>query len=248
MGRTSPSVLTCELDDGSFVEVVAKFSAGCEQGCVHLAREVIAAPLAADLGLPVPEPFLVHIPDGWIETVPDQETRVRIARSSPIGFGSKLMTGQYSAWGNGNLISATMLPMAAAIFAFDALMQNPDRRVGNPNCLVKGDELRIFDHEFAFSHGLMIGWQPPWALGGLRAFETNGDHIFYEGLKGKSIDFGPIRASWTDLSDEAIRSYADGLSVFWENIDANVAQAETLIANVRTNIEGCLVEIGRVLA
>jgi len=37
------------------------------------------------------------------------------------------------------------------IFAFDLMVQNPDRRKGKPNLLRKGDELAIFDHEMAFS-------------------------------------------------------------------------------------------------
>ena len=49
-GKTRPSLLICETIDGQTVEVIAKFSAGCEQGATSLAREVIAAGLAADLG------------------------------------------------------------------------------------------------------------------------------------------------------------------------------------------------------
>ena len=52
-GRTFPSHLVCEKSNGDAVEVVAKFSAGCDEGVVDLAREVISACLAADLGLPV---------------------------------------------------------------------------------------------------------------------------------------------------------------------------------------------------
>jgi hypothetical protein len=48
-----------------------------------------------------------------------------------------------------------MLPVAAAIFVFDAIVQNADRRVDNANCLVKGNEIRIIDHEMTFTHGLV---------------------------------------------------------------------------------------------
>jgi hypothetical protein len=61
-GRTGPVLAAIETEDGEEVEVFAKLSAGCDQGVVNLAREAIAACLAADLGLPVPRPWLVEVP------------------------------------------------------------------------------------------------------------------------------------------------------------------------------------------
>ena len=48
-GRTKPALLVCETQAGEEVEVVAKFSANCDQGVTNLAREAVAACLAADL-------------------------------------------------------------------------------------------------------------------------------------------------------------------------------------------------------
>src|SRR5215510_2935008 len=64
-GKTRPSRIVCERADGSTVEVVAKFSASCDGKEAALVREVIAACLAVDLGLPVPESFLVDVPRDW---------------------------------------------------------------------------------------------------------------------------------------------------------------------------------------
>jgi len=247
-GRTAPSRISCEQDDGSTVEVVAKFSAGCDQGEINLAREVIAACLAVDLGLPIPEPFLIDVPPGWAETVPDAGRRTKIQSSSSVAFGSKHAGNGFAAWNAGNLISDIMLPMAAAIFTFDAIIQNPDRRADNPNCLIRGDSLRIFDHELAFSHGLMLGWKPPWALGGLKPLETNGNHIFRAGLKGRPIDLAAIRAAWAGLSDARIRAYEEALPPEWSGAAAAVASATKLIRDARDNIDACLTEVKRVLA
>lgn len=246
-GRTRPLVLICERRDGSTVEVVAKFTVGCEQGVINLSREAISACLAADLGLPVPEAFLVEIPEGFADAVPDAVARAKIAASSPCAFGSKLVTGQFSTWSNSSKISATMLPMAAAIFTFDAIIQNVDRRGSNPNCLVRGDEFRIFDHELAFSHGMIVGWRPPWMAGGLNALETPGIHIFREGLRLKNIDFGSIREAWQGLSEEKMLAYESVLPPEWTGAEATVAAAISLIRDARDNIDGCLTEIQRVL-
>ena len=67
-GRTEPLFIVCEMDNGSTVEVVAKFSAGCFENNINLAKEVIGACLAGDLGLPVPVPFLIEIDQDWINT------------------------------------------------------------------------------------------------------------------------------------------------------------------------------------
>jgi hypothetical protein len=247
-GRTGPLFIACEADDDTPLEVVAKFSGGCDEGNINLAREVIGACLAGDLGLPVPEPFLIEISPEWVATISDSEQRAKIQRSSPIAFGSRLMTGQFSTWARGNTISELMLPVAAAIFTFDGIIQNPDRRSDNPNCLVRGDELRIFDHELAFSHGLVIGWKAPWVLGGLKPLQTNGNHIFRTELKGRAIDYTQIRAAWSGLSDAKIADYQTVLPAEWTNVAGTAASALSLIRGARDNIDAVLEEVKRVLS
>jgi hypothetical protein len=246
-GRTHPSRLVCEAAEGSTIEVVAKFSAGCDWKEASLAREAVAACLAVDLGLPIPEAFLVDIPAELAGTVADREQRARIEASSPVAFGSRLMTGGYAVWHSETHIDETMLPVAAAILVFDALVNNVDRRAGNPNCLVRGNEIRIFDHELAFTHGVTLGWKPPWVLGALKALETPGFHIFREGLSGREIDFAPIRAAWTGLSDDRITAYETGLPGEWSSAAAVVKSAVALIRDARDNIDACLTEVKRVL-
>ncbi len=246
-GKTRPSRIVCERADGTTVEVVAKFSAGCDQREAGLAREVIAACLAADLGLPVPEPFLVEVPSDWADHVADPAQQARIKASSPVAFGSRHITGGYAVWHNEIRIDEAMLPIAAAIFTFDAITQNADRRTENPNCLVKGSKILIFDHELAFTHGLVIGWRPPWVLGGLKFMETPGFHILMARLVGRPIDFGPIRTAWASLSNARIEEYELVLPTEWAGAAGAVKAALSLIQNARDNIDGCLAEVKRVL-
>lgn len=247
-GRTRPLFITCEADGGTIVEVVAKFSGNCDQGNVNLAREVIGVCLAGDLGLPVPEPFLIDIPPQWAATIPDADQRLKVQGSSPVAFGSRTVTRQFNIWTPGNKISDIMLTAAAGIFVFDGIIQNPDRRSDNPNCLVHGDELRIFDHELAFSHGLVFGWTPPWAAGGLKHMETNGKHIFRAGLRGRTIDFSPIRAAWAGLSDAKIADYETALPAEWADVRGAAESASKLIRDARDNIDAVLEEVKRVLS
>lgn len=246
-GKTGPALINCQRANGEDVEVVTKCSAGCEQREISLAAEVIGACLAADLDLPILEPFLVELDPQFIASVPDPVQRERMSASNSVAFGSKHVTGQYSAWTTGSLISEVMLPNAAAVFTFDGIIQNPDRRDGNPNCLVRGDEIRIIDHELAFAHGLILFWKAPWKVGGLGTLETPGFHIFRAGLKGRQIDYGPIRAAWAGLSDAQILAYGNAIPTEWASATDSVASALQLIKDARDNINACITEIERVL-
>lgn len=249
-GRTKPLHLVCDKADGSTVEVIAKFSANCEEGVINLARETIAACLAADLGLPIPVPYLVEIPPDFPDIVPDVSRRDKIKASAQFAFGSTFVTGQYSAWVTGGKISEALVPTAAAVFAFDAIVGNPDRRDTNPNCLVKGDELRIFDHELCFMDALMLPFlrpPPPWKLGGVKPFETPGNHIFRAGLRGRPLDFTDVRSRWKGLSDARLMAYEGSIPTEWAAAGQAVKASLNLVRDARDNIDGCIAEIQRVL-
>ena len=192
-------------------------------------------------------PYLVEIPPVFSDIVPDIARGDKIKASKPVAFGSTFITGQYSTWVTGNKISDAMLPIAAAIFAFDAIIQNPDRRDGNPNCIFRGDECRIFDHELCFAHDKILFWKPPWALDGLNTLTTPGNHIFRVGLRRRKLDFSDIRYRWRELPDARLRAYEKAIPVEWDAAVASVTAALRLIGDARDNIDGCIKEIERVL-
>lgn len=246
-GRTEPLLMTCETEGGEFLELFCKLSAGCDQGVINLAHEAIAACLAADLNLPIPKPFITEIPDSLVQTVDDPSIAASISQSAPIAFGSTRVSNQFSAWTTGTKITDGMLPTAAATLVFDAIIQNPDRRSENPNCLVKGQELRLIDHELAFSHGMILFWKPPWALGGLQALTEPGRHIFREKLLPREIDFSTIAADWLGLSDARLQEYGSIIPAEWAAAQGDINSAVTLIAEARENIDDCIAEVRRIL-
>ncbi len=246
-GRTGPILAACEAVDEEEFEVFAKLSAGCDQAVVNLAREAIAACLAADLGLPVPRPWLVEIPAEIISVVAEDQIADKLRRSCPVAFGSTRTPG-FSVWATGQRLSDAMRPTALGILLFDAIIQNPDRRTDNPNCLVLGDALRIIDHELAFMHRLILGWQAPWVMGGMRDFETPRRHIFVQELKGTPVDIGPIKSRWAALSDERLQAYEGAIPPEWAAARTDVDAALKLIADARDNIDACIEELVRVLS
>lgn len=246
-GRTGPILGAIETDAGDEVEAFIKFSSGCDQGPVNLAREAIAACLAADLGLPVPRPWFVEVPPEILPAIANPEVAEKVGRSVSVAFGSTRVPPEFMVWTPGHRLSDGMRPVAASILLFDAIIQNSDRRSENPNCLVRGDDLRIIDHELAFAHRLILLWKAPWILGGMSDLETSGRHIFVKELERTAVDWDAIKSHWTSLSDTRLREYASAMPPEWAAANADVDVALRLIAEARDNIDGCIAELGRVL-
>lgn len=93
-----------------------------------------------------------------------------------------------------------------------------------------GEHLRIIDHEVAFAHRLLLGWKPPWQLGGLQGLVDPGAHIFRDKLRRVALNFDPIRAAWTALSDGRIEGHASALPEEWATAAADAAAAIRLIS------------------
>ena len=240
--------MLCEADTDTPVELFCKLSSGCEEGVSNLAREVIAACLARDLGLPVPVPYLVDIPPEFAEAVADASIAAQLPKSSSVGFGSARVGNQFSAWSKGTQVTEAMVPVALSALVFDAIIENADRRVSNPNCLVAGNCIRLIDHELGFpSKAVVIGWLPPWREGGLGWLDQDDQHIFCKGLKRRDLDASPLPEVWSGVSDARLREYRAAIPQEWSEALPAVDEALGRIRDGRDNIDGVIAEIQRVL-
>lgn len=243
-GRTLPVIAAAEDAAGDVHEVVLKFASRCDLGTNSLTVEVIAACLAGSIGLPISEPFLVDLSPDWRETLPP-DIRRRVSEFDNLAFGSRLIFPQWPAWTVASRLSPAMVQTAAEILAFDAFVENVDRREGNPNCLVSGDQIRIFDHELAFPRGLIGG--RPWSVGGMNPLtQPPGRHIFHDQLVSQGIDLPSIRAKWAALRDEDIDEYGAAVPAEWHEAGF-VGDILTKIRQVRDNLTGCMAELERIL-
>jgi hypothetical protein len=93
-GKRRPSLMACSSSEGTEVEMIVKFAAGCEARELSLVREAIGAMLAADLDLPVPEPFVVLVEVDFVQTIPDASARAQALNSPHLAFGSWGLWGQ----------------------------------------------------------------------------------------------------------------------------------------------------------
>jgi hypothetical protein len=131
-GRTKPCLMVCEDEEGNQEEVVVKLRAGIETREMGSTSEVIASLLAADLDLPTPEPRLVEIEAGFEGAVPDPAVAKRVQNSVGWNFGSQRLPSGVTTWPKGKSIPLLLRQKAVEVFAFDTIIQNPDRRKGNP--------------------------------------------------------------------------------------------------------------------
>jgi hypothetical protein len=230
-GRTSPAMFGCEDQTGTLVgEYVVKLRGAVgESGSLN---ELFAAMLAAHFGLPMPDPALVALDPALVDLVagiqPSQAPRIR--GSVGLNFGTKALSG-VSTWPVDKSIPEAMWHTAVDIFAFDALVQNPDRRFNNPNLFTRGDDLLIFDHETAFSFLLdLFPSRTPWNLDDQQYLV---EHVFYRRLKSKPIDLTRFAASLSGLSDALIAGIVADVPPEWNN--DNVPMIVRHLCSVRDN-------------
>jgi hypothetical protein len=250
-GRTSPAVIGCEDEAGNRVgDVVVKLRGGVDNGVTSLLCELFASRLASYFGLAVPDPALVVIDSDFADLVafheasgPEPKRAERIRNSVGLNFGSRLLV-DISPWPVDKAIPESMWQGATEVFAFDGLVQNPDRRFDNQNLMTRGNDIFLFDHELAFSFLLdILVSATPWRLDGQRFLS---DHVFYRKLKGKPIDIAGFTARLAALPGPALDGILADVPAEWNN--ENLSKIEWHLRTVSNHATEFAEEIRRRLA
>lgn len=152
-GGSLPAVVET-AEGGAFV---VKFR-GAGQGPKALVAEVLAGGLARLFDLPVPEPAIVLLEDGFGKGEPDPEIQDILRGSVGENFGLAYLAG---ALAFDPAVEREIDPdLAAAIVWFDALTTNVDRTVRNTNLLVWRGTIWLIDHGASlYFHHSWEGWQ-----------------------------------------------------------------------------------------
>lgn len=244
-GRTKPCLMLCEDEDGNQEEVVVKLRAGIETKEMGSTSEVMASLFAGDLDLPIPTPRLIEIEPGFDQAVIEPEFARRIKESAGWSFGSTMVSAGFTTWPRGKQVPSLLRQVASEIFVFDTVIQNPDRRKGNPNILWKGNELYIYDHEMALTFFLpQLGWQPPWTGKGME-FLT--DHVFYDQLKGTELDLDRVTGAFEAISDDRLSQYVRAVPDDWKTNRDCATPIVDYLKEARQNLSGIVSAVRRVL-
>jgi hypothetical protein len=251
-GRTGPFLLEGENSAGNTVEVIAKFTS-TQLAVEGLVREAFGAMLASDLGLPVPACYCVTISPDFVAAVSstDRKHGAMLAGAVPIGFGSAKLPAGFSNWMPELRVPKAMQQAAAEIYAFDLLIQNPDRRSDNPNLQAKGEDFAIFDHELAFVTEGIVFWEPPWTPGAFNAGGLPGRHVLFPSLRGSRPDLTRLAAAWEAINDARLTDYRAALPPEWTASAQTAHTADTVIdflSDLRHHIGPAMREILRTLS
>ena len=245
-GRTSPAIFTCgnERYEG---EYVVKLRGGLERRERGLAAELYAAILAGYFGIVCPSPAVVILESDLAEAivgqlrVDKQKTQV-IQESVGLNFGTQFLVN-LSIWPVDRPVPSSMKAVAAAVYAFDAFIQNPDRRFNNPNLATRNDELFVFDHELAFSFLLsIVPSSAPWVLANEDYLDQ---HVFSRVLK-KTPAPQEFLERLSLLTDEVIQSCSNQIPPEWNSED--LAKIERHLKLMREHTAEFAEELTRRLA
>ncbi len=217
-GRTCPVLLGAVDADGKSIEVVTKLR-GPQMSAKAQIAELVAAPLAAHLGLAVPQVAVVNVAPEFDAIVPP--VLAEAFRASPgKNFGSVHLGTSFTTWAVGRSPAGLQREQAAEIFAFDLLVQNADRKSSNPNLWSRSEQVGVYDHELAFSflYLTIIGGSPrPWVLADqAAAFRFMEGHAFYHPLRGGKLDLRLFESRLAGLSNEKIQGLVAPVPAEWQ--------------------------------
>lgn len=159
-GKTKPLVCLCEVPDNDTDEFVVKFRSRVTNDLAGLAAEYIAARLAACLGVPQPQFAIVDISAELIESSTGTVYEEVLRENPGYHIGTQYLEG-YSTWIESRPFVKKLHERMSDVFAFDAIIDNADRRRTNPNLLQQDDELYVIDHEMAFGFLYAIEYPAP---------------------------------------------------------------------------------------
>jgi len=239
VGRTEPLLLGAEDLAGNLQEVVTKLQSVHMSASAQIA-ELVSASLASFLGINVPRAAIVNIPAGFELIVPPS-LQAAIQASLGLNFGSIHLGSGFMTFPMHYGLQRQYLSQAAAIFAFDLLVQNPDRRTENPNVWMRSDAVGIFDHEQAFSflHLPVIGGvKLPWKIGDQAdSFAFMKNHVFFSQLRGTNPTLHDFEERLAALSNAVIDMLMQPVPSEWQRSNTLCEQIREYLSEARDNCE-----------
>lgn len=245
-GRTCPILCGCTDQKGAFAgEFVIKLlgqPASSGRGALY---ELVGSRLAEHFGILTLEAAVADISPAFAQFLAASQPRLAKTIQSNIGLNfATRVANPMATWLTGRVIPEVMFQDATNIFAFDALIQNPDRRVQKPNVLTRGDDLYVYDHEMAFSFLSAIGnSQRPWELD-REAYLDN--HVFFTRLKSKNISLDEFKQRLDSLSIEALQKTREEIPAQWLHSDLDRIEAHLI--DVRKHSSEFVEQVKRRLA
>lgn len=232
-GRTHPLVIECAHASEGIEErklIHTKALGLPEVTTFGLFGEVFAPLLAKDLGVITPEPALVSLSQAVIDQAHNQLRPYGLTPSPGTCAGSHYCRPGFTEVTADTYLPATSREQAARLYAFDMLIQNPDRRRDKPNCGLFNGNLIAFDHETAFSFVLSIGTtNEAWEV---TKYGFAHHHLFYKDFRRIKPDFRPFIDDLKKLTQKQLDEMLDEIPVEWRANDDKICRHITGIISM----------------
>jgi hypothetical protein len=207
-------------------------------------RELLAAFLAKEWGLTVPEPVTVIVTEGFLNTITGHEDFKNIQKSKDcLNFGNVKIMGDADITNHTDL-TPNQIQQAAQVFVFDLIIQNADRRFEKPNLFLAKNRIHLIDHELAFGFLDTLPFlrsPKPYIL---NETDVNSamNHIFYRILQGnKRLDMRAVFQVFKQLPDTFWEKLKDIMPLEWQTSEIN--QIQKHITEIFDNFELFKIEI-----
>jgi hypothetical protein len=231
-GRTKPCLLTCESGDGRVSgEFVVKLKGSPALGVAGIEREMIACLVGNELCIPLPDFSVINIGEEFLDALPANHEFQFIRNSGGLNFGTTFISDGFNTCIKHQPIPDSLVGKATEVIAFDAFLQNPDRRDNNPNLLTRHDEIYAYDHDMSFSFlQALFGCPRAWEADAFKSCLITSEwrHVFYDGLKGKLLDLDGFASGLNALTSTKLAELLDSVPVEWRTVNRD---------RIRTHLE-----------
>jgi len=235
-GTNKPVVCRAVNHEGNKEDIVIKLLSGERMDFNAFQREYLASRLAGHLLINTPEPYVAVITDVFVESQQGEPQYLNLQVSKGKNFSTKYIQG-LELVGPVDKLRKQQLNDALKIFAFDIMIQNPDRTVvfGKPNLFTTGSDLWVLDHEIAFSFLVPLIGRPatdPWIIHPID-MQMIQNHVLYSKLKGKNLDFSILDNFLDKINDDFWENVENNLPIEWKSVEFE--QIKTHITAIKNN-------------
>jgi hypothetical protein len=200
-GANKPLLITGVDSDGKKGDYVVKFKGAGRMSNEACMRELLASFIASQMGIRIVSPVIVNISKHFIDLLIGNEAWEYANKSLDFNYGSDYLE-KYMTMLPTQDLNNNQLRYAQTIFAFDLIIQNPDRTNEKPNMITDGTEIVIYDHELAFSFVMDIFPNlKPWEIRQSDLGWIN-RHCLLPKIKGKEFDFPGFSERFDNLDKD----------------------------------------------
>ncbi|NOT63914.1 MAG: hypothetical protein HOP19_27185 [Acidobacteria bacterium] len=248
-GRTHPLVLECmhSNDDGHshFQTMVVKAVGLPEVTGKSLFNEFFGNLLAREFGLFTPSPGLVNLSERFVRLANASALlkQYQLQVRSGLGVGCEFFDQGFTNVVPGAFLTTEELTQATLLYAFDLLIQNPDRTARKPNCAFQSQQLIAYDFEMGFSFLLPILGKaaPAWQVS---AHGIGAQHVFHPALQGRDLDWQPFITTLRQLTKQRLEQLQDELPAAWhpltEAVGAHLFEAQSQCDTMEAELQRSL--------